>query len=234
MRMLTLLVVLAVAPANAASVKVKPASCLHPASGSPPASLDDLRACQTTARAAVVDAAAAKGTPLTQAQLDKLDDYQRAEARKFFAQPGIVAKGGPEPEADAPPAPKASPSKLGGATPSDLARTDGKTADSISDLQARLQAAAGDGSNGITPAMGADILATLMQAQGGLSPDMKSLLDGVTRDGGKLTPETMTKLQGAAAAAKADGLDLNIDPGIEKDLLQSDFSKDKTAAPAGF
>ncbi|MFI5363073.1 MAG: hypothetical protein ACHQ49_13980 [Elusimicrobiota bacterium] len=234
MTLLALLAVLTVAPAAAAPVKIKPASCLHPASGPPPASLEDLQACQNRTRAAVVNAAQSQGAPLTNAQLDKLDDYQRAEARKFFASPAIVAKGGPEPVTDAAASPQASTNKLGGATPSDLAHTDAKTASSISDLQARLQAAAGDGSNGITPAMGADILATLTQAQGGLSPDMKALLDGVTRDGGKLTPETMTKLQGAAAAAKADGLDLNIDQGIEKDLLRSDFSKDKTAAPAGF
>jgi hypothetical protein len=60
---------------------------------------------------------------------------------------------------------------------------------------------------------------------------MKDLLDAVVKDGGKLTPETMKKLQGAGRAAKGQGLDLNIDPKTEKDLLDHDFDSDKNAPP---
>jgi hypothetical protein len=94
-------------------------------------------------------------------------------------------------------------------------------------LGERLHAAAGDGKDGITPAMGRDIIDSLMKKQGFVSPDMKDLIDSTVRDGGKLTPETMKKLQGAGRAAKGAGLDLNINPGTEKDLLEHDFDKDK-------
>ena len=219
MRIAILLAALAAAPASAA---VHPASCLHVSSGTAPSNFNEFRACQNRTRAAVVAAAASKGAPLTEAQLDTIDDYQRAEARKFLAQPGRVVAGD-------------STGKLGGVTAADLGRADPKSAAAIQGLQGRLQAAAGDGKDGITPAMADDIRATLMQAQGGISPDMKDLLDSVQRDGAKLTPDTMKKLQGAGKAAKGDGLDLNIDPNTEKLLLEHDFDKDKqdAAAPAG-
>ncbi|HEX4049201.1 MAG TPA: hypothetical protein VH309_15245 [Elusimicrobiota bacterium] len=224
---------LAAVPASA-SPAVRLASCLHPAAGKPPASFDGLRACQARARSAAVAAAAGKGAPLTDAQLDALDDAQRAEARKFFAQPSIVTTGPPAPPETA--RTSAPPGKLGGATAADLSRADPKSAAAIEGLQGRLQAAAGDGKDGVTPAMADDVRATLLQAQGGLSPDMQDLLDGVQADGGKLTPATMLKLQNAGKAAKGDGLDLNIDPNAEKQLLDTDLSKDQTdpdASPAG-
>jgi hypothetical protein len=208
-------IILAVLAAPA-SASVRPSSCIHVSSGTAPTNLDELHACQDRTRAAAVAAAASKGTPLTAPQLDEVDDYQRAEARVFLAKPKIKGK-------------------LGGVASADLGRVDPKSASSIQGLQDRLQAAAGDGKDGITPAMADDIRATLMSAQGGMSPEMKDLLDSVQRDGGKLTPETMKKLQSAGKAAKADGLDLNIDPAIEKMLLQTDFNKDKpdAAAPPG-
>ena len=220
-----LLALLAAAPSSAA---VRPASCLHVSSGTAPSSLDELRLCQDKARAAAVAAAASKGTPLTEAQLEKLDDVQRAEARKFLAQPQIVTSGAPETPAGS--ANTRSPKgKLGGATAADLGRLGPKSAASVKGLQDRMQAAAGDGKAGITPSMADDARATLTQAQGSISPDMQDLLNGVQKDGGTLTPETMKKLQGAGKAAKADGLDLNIDPAIEKQLLNSDFNKEKPA-----
>jgi hypothetical protein len=39
----------------------------------------------------------------------------------------------------------------------------------------------------------------------------------------------MKLLQGAGKSAKGSGLDLNIDPAMEKDLLQHDFDADKPA-----
>jgi hypothetical protein len=207
-------IMFAVVPASAAG---QPSSCLHNSN------FNGFRACQNRARADAVAAAARKGEPLTPAQLDELDDEQRAEARKFFARPETVVVGPKEAPDSA-----NSTKRLGGVTASDLGRVDAKSAAGIEGLQGRLQSAAGDGKDGITPAMADDIRAALTSEQGGVSPDMASLLDAVQRDGGKLTPETMTKLQGAAKAAKDDGLDLNIDPNIEKQLLEDDFSKDKT------
>lgn len=222
---LSILLFALVVPASAA---VRPASCLHAPSGRAPSSLDELRACQDRTRGDVIAAAENKGTPLTEAQLDKIDDYQRAEARKFLAQPQIVSTGPAETAGVSAP-PKG---KLGGATAADLGRLDAKSALSIQGLQGRMQAAAGDGKKGITPAMADDARATLMQAQGSISPDMQDLLNAVQKDGGTLTSGTMKKLQGAGKAAKADGLDLNIGPDAEKQLLDTDFNKEKPAGEA--
>ena len=221
MRAATFLVLLAAVPAHAAALK--PASCLRATKDAPaPKTFEAFRDCQAGTRADLVSAAEAKGKPLTPDQFDQVDDAQRAEARKFLAQPQVVTQGPAE-------KPASSSGKLGGATDADLKRVDPKSGASIAALQERLHAAAGDGKDGITPAMADDIRATLTQAQGSLSPDMKNLLDAVQRDGGKLTPETMKLIQGAARSAKGSGLDLNIDPGAEKDILNHDFEADKPA-----
>ena len=68
---------LASAPARAA---VKNCLKTHPR----PRTLERLRECQDDARAAAIERANRKGAPLTGAQLDAIDDQQRAEARDFF------------------------------------------------------------------------------------------------------------------------------------------------------
>ena len=105
--LIPLLLAVLAAPASAA---VRPASCLHVSSGTAPSNLDELRDCQEKTRAAVVAAADKKGKPLTEAQLDKLDDYQRDEARRFLSQPQIVATGSADEPAPKP-APAARPRK---------------------------------------------------------------------------------------------------------------------------
>jgi hypothetical protein len=145
--------------------------------------------------------------------------------------PSHVVEGGPAAAAAAP------IKKPGGAAPADPGRADPGRADAgsaaeVQGLQSRLKSAAGDGSAGVTPAMAADIEATLLQAQGAVSPDMKKLLDAAARDGGSLTPDTMKLLQGAGRAAKDQGLGLGIDPAVEKALLESDFDADKPAFEA--
>lgn len=206
MLLLALLVALAAAPAHAAStgcLEAKPA----------PRTLDELRACHKKTRAAAVLSAKLKGAPLDADALEALDETRRAETRRFLADSGS-------------PAGRAPPGKLGGATPQDLSRVDPKSAAALSSLQTRLHSAAGDGAQGITPAMAADIRATLMQAQGGVSPDMSALLDALAHDGGNLTPGTMQLLQGAGRAVKDEGLNLNIDPKLEQELLHHDFNSD--------
>jgi hypothetical protein len=223
-----------------AAAKAAVPSCLPgPGADGGPQTLDELRACQDKARAAAVRKARKKGRTLTAGQLEALDEQQRSETRRFLADGDAVITDGPA-EGAAPAAVSAAdlpagatPGKLGGASAADLAQVDSNSAASIAALQARLQAAAGDGSRGITPSMAGDILSTLTQAQGGVSPDMQALLDAVAKDGGKLTPDTMKLLQGAGQAAKGQGLDLGIDPGIEKELLTHDFEGDKKYFPAG-
>ncbi|MBI5246696.1 MAG: hypothetical protein HY923_05905 [Elusimicrobia bacterium] len=183
--------------------------------------LDSVRDCQDLVRQRLIDEAAAKGKPLSDKRLEKIDDLQRAEVRDYLANSGVVLDGSSK-----------SGRGLGGVTQKDLERVTPEEGAEIGALEKRLHAAAGDGKDGITPGMGRDIMDSLMKKQGFVSPDMKDLLDSVVRDGGKLTPDTMKKLQGAGKAAKAAGLDLNIDKGTEKDLLEHDFDKDKDVPPA--
>ena len=224
------LVVFALVVACAAGVRAA-ADCLADAgSGAPPATFAQLRACQDRQRADALKKARLAGRNLTDAQLEALDELQRAQARRFFAAGGMVASDGPSSSATVPVETKKN--SLGGATGADLSRVGAGTDAAVAALQARLHAAAGDGGKGITPAMADDVRSTLLQAQGGVSPDMQALLDAVAKDGGKLTPGTMKLLQGAGRSAKAEGLDLNIDPAIEKDLLGHDFDADKKYFPA--
>ncbi|MDD5303054.1 MAG: hypothetical protein PHS14_08080 [Elusimicrobia bacterium] len=217
-----LLIALLAVPASAAKLP----DCIHVSSTSVryKADLDAVRDCQERARQKLIDDAAAKGKPLSYEKLEKIDDQQRAQVREFLANSGTIIEGTTK-----------SDRGLGGVTQKDLQRVSADEGAEIGDLEKRLHAAAGDGKEGITPAMGRDLIDSLTQKQGFVSADMRDLIDSVVRDGGKLTPETMKKLQSAGRAAKGAGLDLNIDKGTEKNLLESDFDKDgerKAQAPA--
>lgn len=193
------------------------ASCL----GAEVENFDDFRACQAAARDAAIAAANKKGKPLTDAQLDKLDDLQKQEAKDFFNRGDAVV------DDDATAAEK---KKKAAAARAKSKKVDPKTAAELDGLKTRFKAAAGDGRNGITPAMADDVRDTLQKTQGGMSDDMKGLLDATSKDGGKLTPETMKKLQDGAKAAKDGNMELGIDPKMEKALLETDFSKDQAPA----
>ncbi len=182
--------------------------------------LDSVRDCQDKARQKLIDQAQARGKPLSYRRIEEIDDAQRAEAKEFLERSGTVIDGTNKNDRG-----------LGGLSEQDRARASPGDADALKGLEQRLHEAAGDGKNGITPSMGRDILDTLTQRQGGVSPDMKALIDSVVKDGGKLTPETMKQLQGAGQQAKGAGLDLGIDKGVEKSLLEHDFDKDKDAPP---
>lgn len=216
---LLLIAALAV-PASAQKIP----DCIHVSSTSVRymKSLDAVRDCQEKAREKLVGDAASKGKPLSYEALEKIDDRQREQVRDYLANSGMVIEGATK-----------SKRGLGGATARDLKRVSAEEGAEIEGLEKRLQDAAGDGKDGITPAMGQDILDSLTKRQGGVSPDMKDLIDSVVRDGGKLTPATMKKLQNAGRKAKGAGLDLNIDKGTEKGLLEHDFDKDKPHADPG-
>ncbi len=231
-----LLLLLLAFPASAA---VYPDCLRDPATRRPREDFESMRECQRVAREAFAAKKDKKGRVPGAAALERFDDHQRAEAKKFFDNPMAEAVGGgagttlvdsDAPESSAPAA--AAREKLGGLSATDRAKA-GEGAGALMGLEGRLKAAAGDGSKGITPGMARDIIATLKGQQGGVSADMQGLLDSVVRDGGKLKPETMKKLQDAARSAKGAGLQLGIDPKIEKGLLDSDFSQDKVPdAPA--
>ncbi|MDE2490373.1 MAG: hypothetical protein KGM24_05960 [Elusimicrobia bacterium] len=233
MLLAALLAVLTASPAAA----LAPASCLKGTKKSPPPrTFDAFRACQKKARADALAQDAKNGRKPTQAQLDALDEGQRAEARKFFSNPNVVVDGPPAGDGDGDGGDASGVSNgsggrgqdaNGGDEDSGASGGDGAAASdpSLDALGDRLKAEAGDGKNGVTRAMAEQIRSALVQKEGSLSPDMKSLLDSVSRDGGKLTPETMTQLQQAARAAKAKGLELGIDPKLEKALLEGDFGR---------
>lgn len=210
---------------------------IDPATKKPREDFEALRACQAAAKDRFAARKDKKGKLPSAAALESFEDHQRAEAKRFFENPNANAAGGGSTLVDAPDAPAegegAAPvpkprlkGKLGGLSEADRAKVGAGAAD-IMGLEGRLKAAAGDGSQGITPAMARDIVATLTRSQGGVSGDMQGLLDSVARDGGKLKPETMMKLQQSLKAAKAEGIDANIDPKIEQALLNGDFSQDK-------
>ncbi|MCM2303662.1 MAG: hypothetical protein NDJ72_03110 [Elusimicrobia bacterium] len=184
------------------------------------ADLDAVRDCQEKARQNLIDAARARGRPLSYQSVESIDDRQRAEVREFLAGSGTIIEGSTK-----------SRRPLGGASERDLSRVTPEESAEIKALEKRLHAAAGDGKEGITPGMGRDLIDTLTRKQGFVSSDMRGLIDAVVRDGGKLTPETMKKLQGAGRAAKGEGLDLGIDRGTEKILLERDFDADKEQKP---
>lgn len=214
--------------------------CLKdPATKRPREQFDQLRDCQKAARDAFAAKKDKKGRRPSADALERFDEHQRAEAKRFFENPNAEAAGGGSTLVDSPDAPPepAAPragrkDKLGGLSDADRAKA-GDSSRELAGLEGRLKAAAGDGSKGITPGMARDIIATLTKQQGGVSGDMQGLLDSVVRDGGNLKPETMQKLQDAAKAAKGAGLQLGIDPKMEKAILESDFSQDKVPdAPA--
>ncbi len=182
--------------------------------------LESVRDCQEKARQKLIDDAVNKGKPLSYQKIESIDDEQRAQVRDFLAHSGTIIEGATK-----------SDRGLGGLTERDRSRVSAGEGAGLDALEKRLHAAAGDGKDGITPAMGRDLIDSLTKQQGFVSPQMRELIDAVVRDGGKLTPETMKKLQQAGRAAKGAGLDLNIDKGTEKNLLEGDFDSDKEAEP---
>ena len=217
-----------------------------------PSSLDALLDCQAKVRGSWIQYYRdQKGDEPPAAALDKLDDYQRAEARAFTARHPDLAT-----TASAPDAPEASsaaaapvrsgaaktagrrrcaPPAAGGAAPTGALaaqeertaaamdandqKVDPGTASDLDALNSRLVADSKNGAAGITPDSARAIADYLQCEQGGVSPDMQSLLDHLSRDGGKLSDQSMVELKQAARAAKDAGLELGVDQQLEGWLL---------------
>ena len=96
------------------------------------------------------------------------------------------------------------------------------TSPGLDELNRKLQAESNGGKDGVTPDMARQIGDYLKQNQGSISPDMQALLNGVGKDGAKLSADTVQKLQDAASQAKGQGLDLNTDQKTEQFLLGND------------
>lgn len=225
----TLLALLLVIPARA----TKFPDCAR--EGKPPRDkpfLQDVLDCQEKARTDFTEKKRRTGQEPTPEELDALDQHQRKEVRDYISRNddvGTVAQTpASQPEDDAP---KAAGGKLGGLSDTDLRRVSRKQAQGLRELQRRIHERAADGQGGVTPQSVRDIEEFLLRRQGHISPEMAELLRGVEKDGGTLSDDTMKRLSEAAKAAKSEGLDLGIDPQIEKGLLE--FQPPRNAAPSG-
>lgn len=167
-----------------------------------PASFEALRRCQTAERQAYIDDFYdKKGRLPNEAEVEVLESRQRSDSRSFMtrhtASEESAVKAKPEDAEQAAPPPA-----------------------EIEDLKESLENQSDGGKKGITPSMAQDVTRFLNEKQGGVSPDMKSLLEATARDGPNLTDDTMRQLRQAGKAAKGSGLNLGIDPKTEKQLLE--------------
>lgn len=173
-----------------------------------PASWEALLACQETQRDKFSQRERAP------AELERFDEFQRAEARAYMERHQAVVEGKKE-EAPAAPEPTSAPLEAPSAPPPEpRAQQEG-----LAELKALLERESPGGVNGITPGAAKAIVKFLSEQQGGMSPQMTSLLQAVEKDGVRLSNATMLKVKDAARQAKGAGLDLGIDPGVERDLL---------------
>lgn len=182
-----------------------------------PATLRGLFLCQEAARRTFLQGyAAGAGREAPPEVLVRLEAFQRAEMRGYAAR---------HPEEERPAKAAAKPVA---APQRPVAKEVG---DGLADLAARLKELGGDGSRGITPEMAELIAQELSARQGGMTSDMRALLEAVKKDGATLTPETMGRLKGAAQDAKAEGLDLGVPAEIENLLLAPPAANEAPPGP---
>lgn len=213
------LLLLAAAPAAA-----KPCLGARADGWDDPATLDALRACQQKERQAFIDKATARaGHAPDERRLDAFDDKQRAEATAYLSRHTI--DGGPENADQAATKRPARPTFAAGqgAPDGSVERQAGTAPADINALKASMLDKSEGGKKGVTPEMAADMKKFLMDKQGSVSPEMQALLDATAKDGPNLTTETMQKLRAAGKEAKGQGLQLGIDPKVERALLEDDL-----------
>lgn len=162
-----------------------------------PRTLEALLDCQGKALQDASDRyLSAHGSAAPSELVDRWSDVQRAETRGYIARhPGATIAGAPEEK----------PAK----------------GESDEAFKKRMWKASDDGRAGVTPEMARDMAERIRAQQGSVSPDMQELLDAVSKDGAKLTPETMNKLRAAAKSADGQGLDLGVTPEIKDALLKA-------------
>ncbi|HVE13607.1 MAG TPA: hypothetical protein VNI01_09455, partial [Elusimicrobiota bacterium] len=121
-----------------------------------------------------------------------------------------------------------------GATARNAAGLDPGLAAGLQALGESLAADSNGGELGLTPGGADRVLGFLDCAQGGTTPEMRRLLQMLAADGGNLTDPTMKELKGAARAADANGLDLGMDPKLQRWMLDpgTDPASPQPAYPA--
>ena len=190
-----------------------------------PKTLHGLLACQEKGRAALGGDDAAR---------DALDDLQRDETRRYLARHPDRADSGAGEKA---PSEKVAAQKVRSraAVQTNAQRLPEADRQGLQDLNEALWKMSGDGELGLTPAMAKEIAGYLGKQQGGVSAEMSALLGSLEKDGAKLTDGSVRQLKKAARDAKGEGLELGVEPGMEKWLLDPATdpeagAKDKTPA----
>lgn len=178
--MMRVLLALLLAPP---ALAVKMPDCLHAHTKRAPKDLAALQTCQKKAKSALEDKAEKLGKPLSEAQLDAIDDHQRAEAHRFLSESRFVIDGGdsPAPSDDSAPRNDSAPSGNGAPTPANPrggspqdASSDPRAASVIADVRARLAAA---GVTDPSPALQGRLLDALTKSQGEVTPEIQHMID---------------------------------------------------------
>ncbi|MBI4679470.1 MAG: hypothetical protein HY748_18000 [Elusimicrobia bacterium] len=181
------------------------------------------------------------------AKRDRFDDFQKSEVRQYLARHPDRADAGAAPaedsgkphadrQAQADEPAKASPDaaeqkeRALKAAKANASRLEEGRQAGYEGLNKKLWEMSDDGRAGVTPAMAEEIVKRLQDQQGGVSVEMRSLLDALQKDGGKLSDGSMLKLKGAARDAKAGGLDLGVGADVEKWLLDPETDPKATEA----
>lgn len=165
-----------------------------------PRSLGALLRCQARAR---------KGLAADEATTDA----QQAEVRGYLARHPDRANSGDDDGDDTGLKPEVLAQKLRSreAAKANAARLPAGAQVEYTELSEQLWGMSRDGQQGITPAMAQEIVRYLQKQQGGMSVEMSDLLEGLSKDGSKLSHGSMRKLKKASRDAKGEGLDLGIE-----------------------
>lgn len=165
-----------------------------------PRSLGALLRCQARAR---------KGLAADEAAAEA----QQAEVRDYLARHPERADSGDDDGDDSGLKPEVLAQKLRSreAAMANAARLPGDAQVEYTELSEQLWGMSRDGQQGITPAMTQEIVRYLHKQQGGMSVEMSDLLQGLSKDGSKLSHGSMRKLKKASRDAKGEGLDLGIE-----------------------
>lgn len=103
--------------------------------------------------------------------------------------------------------------------------------ESFRDLRKAMWQDSPNGQFGVTPEMASRIMLFLIKNQGGVSAEMSNLLRSASKDGVNLSHDTMRQLKKAARQGSRHGLDLGVEPKLERWLL--DPSTDPTGKEGG-
>lgn len=164
--------------------------------------------------AARLDFAKAHGVPPADLAVERWEDMQRAEVRDYLRRHEDQAS------LDEPTG-TTLVDEGGGADKAPEANGDGE-AGLDKDFESSLKEKSQGGKHGITPGMAKDIVEYLQRKQGGVSPEMKDLLQTVKSEGANLSDATILQIKMAAQKANRAGIDLKVDRETERFLLEPD------------